>query len=406
VKRFVITESDRRSILSMYGIMVEQEEPTTSIPENWSEYSAEIKTYIDSLKTIEVSLKDTKRDKIPYGTSNTENISVDKAIIISNARNGGYNRFKSYMERANLSETEGRKLAVISNFDTLKNLANDFKTAWNNEEGFGKEVIVKIFKSRPETKEFDTPEPRKVQFLFEFKPDVGNTDFYPNNGWQVSDVFTNELNEKVVNPIQQLKQEYPEIKIYLDTLEIYTSSSRFRNTGDAADLSFDQLSGYRNNTAKDYIINVLKENGVLNLDKVQPVQNYLGKNGDGTSGPNPPKGYQYVSGGIGVKMEPPMSDESKREEFDAPHGSPEEYNQHKYLIINMSFRAEDEKVIPVPTPEDLVYFYSYEITVGDTIKTTKPSRIPQYKPKKGSSGLLKSIIDNFKINPEKCAAYD
>jgi hypothetical protein len=166
-------------------------------------------------------------------------------------------------------------------------------------------------------------------------------------------------------------------------------------------LSFQELSGYRNNSAKDYILATLQENGVTNIDSVTPTQQYLGGNGDGTTGPNPPEPNAYVDGG-NVKMNTTPTE--PRNQFGEPLATPEEYNQYKYLRVTIRLGA----TLPEQEPEqEEITVFSYNLVIdGTIIPPPQPVKRPKPKGKTPSMNFRDKIASLLQIDPEKCAAYD
>ena len=99
--------------------------------------------------------------------------------------------------------------------------------------------------------------------------------------------------------------EISEIK----SIKIYTSSDRFRNTEDAENLSWGQLS-YARALSIAGLVRSIAEANHLNPSLLSQIHKLIefkcdGSNGDGTSGPNPPDGFKfgyYVKDGNGVKF--------------------------------------------------------------------------------------------------------
>ena len=101
----------------------------------------------------------------------------------------------------------------------------------------------------------------------------------------------------------------------IKSINIRTSCSRYRNLGPAEDLSWADLAYRRAGVFASYIAKTAKEISGDNQDFVEILMgvvfiDYLGSNGDGTSGPDPDKNQQdqivrkgyYVKEGTGVKF--------------------------------------------------------------------------------------------------------
>lgn len=164
------------------------------------------------------------------------------------------------------------------------------------------------------------------------------------------------------------------------TYTIYTSASRFRNTGNAANLTFAQLSELRAKSVDTYIRQQL---GNL-VEFPQPKIIAEGTNGDGSSGPNPLKPYAFFNQSGKLIT----SGDTGRDDFGAPLSDKNIYEQFKYcnLIFAISFGVEGTKT-EVPSGKILGPF---SILIDDE-KERKRIKIPPIKfipfsPNGGGSG--------------------
>ena len=135
----------------------------------------------------------------------------------------------------------------------------------------------------------------------------------------------------------------PEGKPYffLSDMTILTSCSRFRNSGAAKDLTFLELSENRNNAAKQYVENALKNIGVLIDGDTKISQNAAGENVDGSSGPNTPDGNMIETDG---KYNTASNDASLRDKYGAPHADKKLYDQYKYCEIELAVQANTDLI--------------------------------------------------------------
>lgn len=171
----------------------------------------------------------------------------------------------------------------------------------------------------------------------------------------------------------------------ISSLIINSSASRFRNTAQAEKLSFAQLSKLRNDSVRDYIMQRLTELGItLWCSKENNiVQNINGSNGDGTSGPNPPAPTPFIPKGQ-TAMNPPSTDNAKRNEFGQPHTTKEEYDVYKYtrptLTVAFSVNNPPDDVSPAETTKtvyDVQFFKGKEtMTKVTTRRTPKFKKLP------------------------------
>jgi hypothetical protein len=282
-------------------------------------------------------------------------------------------------------------------FDVFQNLANQVYEKWN--DSYEKDMVLSL--AEKTIQQEGTPVGGTVEFEVDWNPD-SKLQLYLNNLWDVGPVFKDSFNSRVLSRITKMKEDYPSVQISLISLSIETSASRYRNTGQASGLTFQELSGYRNNSAKEYIINSLKSENydVKGVDDITVEQKYLGVNEDGTTGPNPPEPNAFVDGG-NVKMN--TTPTQPRNQFGEPHPTPEEYDQYKYLKVKIKLSA----TLPNPVAEIITKkIFEYTLKIGGDkiippppIKIKRPNEKPKFK-------FLKKIVDTWGINPEKCAAYD
>ena len=402
--KFIITEEDKKHIKQLYGLLSEQnkskpvEFKVFPIPDNILEYTPEQwSTWFD--------------ENIKKGfVSNTLRIMVDNRIpskpqlllsdgIRSIAKtNEDADKFNKLLRAFNTSTELSitQRDATVSAFEVAQNIAKEVYNKWNENL---KNVMELTITEKTETVAGETIG-GTVEFPIDWNPDT-NVQLYDNNLWKVSTVFQDSFKKNIVNKINLLKEKFPNIPVSLISLDIQTSASRYRNTGQAAELSFQELSRYRNNSAKNEILTTLEANGVTNIKAVTPTQQYLGGNGDGTTGPNPPEPNAYVNGG-NVKMNTTPTE--PRNQFGEPLSTPEEYNQYKYLKVTIRLAA----TLPEEEPEqESINVFSYELKIGEEfIPPPPPVKRPKPKGKTPSMNFRNKIASLLQIDPEKCAAYD
>ena len=87
-------------------------------------------------------------------------------------------------------------------------------------------------------------------------------------------------------------------RIFCYYIDIESSASRYRNVcGSNKTLSWLKLSELRNNATLKYLTDRLISVGVMVDNDTKIAQDYTGKNGDGSSGPNTPKGLRFNTDG-------------------------------------------------------------------------------------------------------------
>ena len=131
-------------------------------------------------------------------------------------------------------------------------------------------------------------------------------------------------------------------------MSVTTSSSRVRNTGDAQDKTWLQLSEERAAAARNYIVQAFAQAGIKvgqspnGKQETQYVINAKGQNGDGSSGPNPPgPQFTFNTDGRGTwdcistqngKPTQNVCTYKDRNKFGQPLASKAQYEQFKYLL--------------------------------------------------------------------------
>jgi hypothetical protein len=365
---------------------------------------------IPTIEQIESALKiplivDDKRKKIRiYGE--VEKIFVKSALLNSmndTTQAQEFNRLLRDIERGPNEDVTQENINYYSS--VVYELINKFIETWKNTLNTGQQINVNFYKTKSNLPETETSIPKGYRIELDWNPET-NVDLYINNEWKVSQTFMSEFNNKILIPMSAATNEYTGIQFGLLELRVETSASRYRNTGGAQDLTFAQLSGYRNSETTNYIKESLTAFGVKGIDNDKITQNYLAPksetnprgNGDGSSGPNPPEPNQYVDGG-----QVPMSQKptEPRNQFGDPHQTPEEYNQYKFLRVKILLDANLTQVDPAKKTNTIVD-YKWDIGYGTQPKITTTT----VKPKMKIPKLTLDLSTLLKISPEKCAAYN
>lgn len=218
-------------------------------------------------------------------------------------------------------------------------------------------VIVKDSSSKEETEETIPDEEKQdialpLTFPFTKKP---SAPFFVDNNYETTDVFKQSVNEDIINPLKSLdiEESTNRSKFYLNSIKISTSASRFRNTEspDGKTYTFEELSKLRNDAAKNYIFNELKSIGCLIDGDTKIDQIWQGGNGDGTTGPNPPIGFNYSENGKEV-INPKKEGSPKRNKYGEPHADKKDYEKYKYLKVEMVITILRPEKEPEEKPTD------------------------------------------------------
>jgi len=211
----------------------------------------------------------------------------------------------------------------------------------------------------------------------EFPLDGTAKQYFEDNEWVLNNEFKEQFKSQVTD---KLKEKLAQgILQDFTGLTIDTSCSRLRNgvpknspghekwSRKNKRITFPELSQQRNNAAKQYVLAELTKLGV-DTSKVNIIQNTLGDNQDGTSGPD-------YTGGNRV-----------------------DYNQHKYLRIKIGFSKKisgNIEVEPVPKKEGYGTTTSNWIYSAVLISPTIPYKLP---------GIFTTTVWDPKIErtTEKC----
>jgi len=194
-----------------------------------------------------------------------------------------------------------------------------------------------------------------------------NSDFFVDNEWILTDVFKQMVENDIVSVINKNVQEiitkYPDAEkrpnVYLKSLSINTSCSTLPNgvpksSPGAAKyskgISFVQLSNERNNAAKQYIIDRLKQLNVGIDDNTKITQNPNGTNTGNLLGTSGPTWNSSLSKAEKNSLRP-------------------KYEQYKYAKINLDLQFNTFQPVPGPesgstTPEKVIDNTDYDVTMS------------------------------------------
>ena len=220
----------------------------------------------------------------------------------------------------------------------------------------GRETTTTVTKPEPKP----TGLPVKTGGTESFPLDGTGKQYFEDNEWVLNDNFKKDFKSQVLDKLIEKKSQG--INENLSTLTIDTSCSRLRNgipqNSPGAEkwkskkkrITFPELSEQRNNAAKNYVLQELKNLGV-NIENVKINQTTKGANGDGTSGPD----YTGVN----------------RIDFD----------KYKFLNINLSFDTNTGgKLVIDPNKKKPVIDKSYDYDFTATLTSPDvPYRIPGFK---------------------------
>ena len=229
-------------------------------------------------------------------------------------------------------------------------ILNTKSTIKGEKDKWGACVITSANKIQSETPESKT---KKIKL----RPPFPFNQIFDNNSPQIKPEMEESLSTFLNGAIRQHGND-----LTVTDISITTSSSRFRNTGDYENKSFKQLSQDRTNSAYNFVTQMLTEKG-FKFSKFSPTLNFDGENGDGSSGPNPPEGYNYVDvGDVPMNSKPTQP----RNEAGTPLSKPEDYEKYKYCIIDITVEVPSQSLPGQPGKWELQYFfYIYERNTQD-----------------------------------------
>jgi hypothetical protein len=275
--------------------------------------------------------------------------------------------------------------------------------------------------------EFDLIEPEKANYFFKdnkykLEPEVelGETFNDPDYAAQILD--------RIDSVLQASFSFYNKFKsttksIGIESITIRTSCSRYRNLGTASDLSWAELAYNRANSFSNYIGSIAnlyanpKEGGekneeFLNLVMSKVKIDYLGSNGDGTSGPDPDKnseggsarkGYYISSGGKSV-----FKDKTGKSLLDIEivqvktgEGKPPILGSKPAIATakNLDYKDMTDSDLPKDRKDYDQYRYIYIEIVGSPALNEDPDTLPAEVEKTKSSKVLEYNLKVCDLRP-------
>lgn len=373
-----------------------------------------------------IPLEETCRHKsVTYSPNGAEKVQLKELIRISldkgDKTTGKY--YREWLNKADNVKYYTDDTAELQDYVytvPFISFVYTFLEAWNNPESEKNDLIVRITKEETSTE--GTPPQKEVidggGAVIELPELKVDGDVFVDNKFDVTDKVKTELQSKVFDIIKQAQQTVPGIQISLVSMYVETSASRFRNTGDpAGSMTFKELSEARANTTATYISDELKEIGVTNVDKAPKTLNFAAEksesnpsgNGDGTSGPNPPEGFNFIPIGD-FKM---TQIGKNRAQAGAPLKSREDYEKFKFIKIILKIDAKVPPNVEITEPKEggpeIWESFAYDIQVGSFKRRLPNISFPKIYPKpKMIKGPKKKgfFARLFRVVHEKCAAYD
>jgi hypothetical protein len=267
-----------------------------------------VSSYGDNYKTFIEGLS-----KSP---NKTKNASIWYLQLTQDSRIAFLNQWKAYLETANKKIQKGKQ-----------------------------EVKITLIEGKKTTEQVDLPSnitspPDPIVLLKEFNEVGKGMNVYEDNKTEVTTFMQGEI-QKIIAAAQDVMNKAKESggSVVCKNLEVAASSSRLRNTNEAANKTWAQLSKERAENVKNSLVTGLQGIGVDVPTNVIFLKG--GFNGDGTSGPNPPKtdnkgkNYNLTSDGITIIEDNDQNRNSKG----TPHADINDYLQYKFCIISVTLQV-------------------------------------------------------------------
>jgi hypothetical protein len=271
----------------------------------------------------------------------------------SQARSGLSDNVKIWFSQL----TQESRLAFLQQF-----------TAWWNEASRkikkGKRLIeAKLMKagSRKEKQEVEVvpgqPAPEPISVGLE----MAGSNVYADNKSEVTPVLQAKINELVEQAKQAVQiASTTNASVICNKITVASSCSRLRNTNEAANMTWADLSKARANNVTEAIKVGLKSVGVIVPNSIS-VELRGGYNGDGTSGPNPPAPNSLTTDGKTI-----VTDEKLRTAKGNPHSNIDDYSPYKFCIANCTLETTWKEVdTDIPNPYVFKKFKNFEMEISE-----------------------------------------
>lgn len=263
-----------------------------------------------------------------------------------------------------------------------------------------------IFLSKGKVTTTVTPIPATIFPPFSVGVNKAGNDVFIDNKSDITPVIQQQIEDLIADVKDQMSNLVnTDVKLSVNSFTIGASASRFRNTEEAANLTWAQLSSKRSETVTLEIKRRLEELGVEFPDNVITVKS--GFNGDGTSGPNPgftTDGKPYTISADGTFnniINNPTAEQ--RNQFGAPLASKDQYDQYKWLVVDCTIIAVD-KTNPIPS-EKVEAIGEYNMLIKQ-FKKPGQMKLPKSKPKKTEELKTGTRSTKGKATLTKCATFD
>lgn len=358
-----------------------------------------VKTFIDKTKRNNGSVDLNSQLVSSYGDTyktfiqglsegSGKNAQIWYLQLTQDSRIAFLNQWKAYLETANRKIQKGKQ-----------------------------DVKINLIEGKPTTKKVELPSnittaPEPITFLKEFNEIGKGMNVYEDNKSEVTPFMQGEI-QKIITAAQEIinNAKISNANVVCTNLIVTASSSRLRNTNEASGKTWLDLSKERAENVKNSLVTGLKGVGVSVPNNVIELKG--GFNGDGTSGPNPPrkdkngKSYTLTSDGKTIIKD---TDEERNKPFPngggtitTPSTNIDDYLQFKFCIINVTFQVVWSSLSEDIKEYEEITFKNYTMEIE-----------PKYKLKLGivklpKNGFGTKLIPNPSSNTKKrldiCPAF-
>lgn len=239
----------------------------------------------DAKKILVESLKVSPVNPFPSGMATP----ILWSLLSQDEKTKVYTQFMDLAKLKKYDSVEGLQKVIENHYDDQKK----DKAARMQNPG----VVVSL--NKEEMKMEAPAKPGKVVTTYAIKPEKEHEVFKPNMwGSNGAEDYMEDTLKDIVENLTSIFQRYSsgEVKRII-SVSIQTSADRYRNTGQALNLSWGQLAYARAISMAKLVLDIAKENGIpdsiLSEINSKIKIDISGSNGDGTSGPNAPAPLQF-----------------------------------------------------------------------------------------------------------------
>ena len=234
---------------------------------------------------------------------------------------------------------------------------------------------------------------------------VGGKTVYVDNSTEPDVSLIDAINKWINDAkmvIDEAKTVNPNVSVELSKIDIASSCSRLRNTGNYEGQTWAKLSADRAERVYGIIVNELQNIGVTVSPSIEKVIRG-GYNGDGSSGPDPSKKFLFDNGkstnGMGYstdgsdKLSGPDSQRKVQigsYNYGQLLSTQEESHQYKFCIVIATIIISSKNEGVKPLQPDAIYTKGYSLKLEPKYYKKLPKKIKKFKGAyKGQSKLAK-----------------